>query len=243
MSSFVLKDAQIRFNELDITSIMNQMTLNYGAELQDSTTFGAVARRRRSGLIDVSMNYRGFWDDPPDLSLFNSIGNDTPKVISVAGLGEIEGTRTYSFTAKKSEYSPGGAVGEMYALNMTAMGDSPLSRGRLFGFGAKTVSGMSSPLLLGAAASGKTLYGALHVVDNEGTGDQTLNVIVESSATETFDSTAVTRLTFDQVVNANEAQWKTLAGPLTDTWYRATWTIAGSGSPSFTIFLTVGIGN
>jgi hypothetical protein len=51
-----------------------------------------------------------------------------------------------------------------------------------------------------------------------------------------------TRITFDDVSNVSGpyAQWTSVAGAITDTWWRLNYTISG-GAPSFTVALIIGV--
>ena len=87
-------------------------------------------------------------------------------------------------------------------------------------------------------AAGKYLYAILHVLAVEGT-NPTLDLIVQSDDASGFAS-AVSRITFTQKT-AIGAQFASLVGPITDTYFRASYTIGGTNTPKFTIALAVGI--
>ena len=89
-------------------------------------------------------------------------------------------------------------------------------------------------LSLSAAAN---LYGLLHVFS--ATPGDTLDVIIQSDALVGFAS-PLTALTFAQKAAAGY-EWKTAAAPITDTFYRVSFTIAGDGSESFSFAVSIGI--
>lgn len=72
-----------------------------------------------------------------------------------------------------------------------------------------------------------------------GTGTPTLTVAIESDDASGFAS-ATTRLTFDAATAAGGQILRTDGTAITDTWYRANWTISGT-SPSFLFALALGV--
>jgi hypothetical protein len=48
-------------------------------------------------------------------------------------------------------------------------------------------------------------------------------------------------VTFDQITTSGSSQILELDGPLTDDYYRVSFTIAGTGSPSFKFILLFGV--
>jgi hypothetical protein len=92
---------------------------------------------------------------------------------------------------------------------------------------------------LGAATATQHLYGVLHVLAVSGT-NPTLDVVIQSDDAEGFAS-GTTRGTFTQKTAVGSQFLTPVAGPVTDTHWRCTWTIGGTNTPSFTIALVVGI--
>jgi hypothetical protein len=81
------------------------------------------------------------------------------------------------------------------------------------------------------------VYGLLHVFSAT-PGPDTLDVVVQSDSANTFLSPTDV-ITFAQKTAAGH-EWKEAAGPITDTWWRISYTIGG-GSPSFTFAVAIGI--
>lgn len=237
MAEHILRDQKLWLDGFDFTGVMNQLALDYGAEVVDRTAFGSTARQRLGGLKTVTAQHEGFFDaDPFDAALFSRIG--TPDVpMSFASDDATEGSTAYSFLAELAEYSPGGAVGEMFAFSVGAEASGSLIRGTLMHDAARTTTANGTAQQLGVVSATQTLYGALHVVAASGT-TPTLDVTVESDDAMGF-ATPTTRLTFAQKT-AIGSEWLTLAGPVTDDWWRIAWTIGG-GTPSFTFVVFLGI--
>ena len=82
------------------------------------------------------------------------------------------------------------------------------------------------------------MFAALHVLSASGTSP-TLDVVLQSDDNSGFSS-AVSRITFTQATGIT-SQWSTLAGAQTDDYWRASYTIGGSATPTFTFALVIGI--
>lgn len=233
----ILRDQKLWFDGFEFTGVMSAMALDYGAEVVDRTAFGSTTRQRLGGLKTVTAQHEGFFDaDPFDEALFSRIGvADTP--MSFAVDDAVEGSVAYSFLANLGEYSPGAQVGEMYRFSVGAEASGSLIRGTLMHDAVRTTSANGTARQLGAVASGQTLYAALHVTAVSGT-TPTLDVTVESDDLVGF-ATPTTRMTFAQKI-AIGSQWLTLAGPVTDDWWRIAWSIGGGG-PSFDFAVFLGI--
>lgn len=237
MAEHILRDQKLWLDGFNFTGVMSAMGLDYGAEVVDRTVFGSDTRQRLGGLKTVTAQHEGFYDaDPFDEALFSRIGSgDTP--MSFAADDASEGSAAYSFLANLAEYSPGAQVGDMYAFTVSAEASGSLIRGTLMHDAARTTSANGTAQQLGAASSAQTVYAALHVVAASGT-TPTLDVTVESDDAGGFAS-PVTQLTFAQKI-AIGSEWLTLAGPVTDDWWRIAWSIGGTG-PSFTFVVVLGI--
>lgn len=239
MAAFVFKDAQIRYSNLDMTGVLNTVEINYEADMQDASVFGTSSRIRLSGLTSASVTQSGFWSATEDALAFSRIGAALPEVLSVSPDGVVDNP-AFALLVDQSGYTLGGAVGEIHPFSIEAQSNGPLINGFLMGEGNKTVTGSSTIIQIGAVAAGQAVYASLHVIFNGGDASQTLDVIVESDDSGGFGS-PTTQLTFDQVTTTNVAQWKVQAGEILDDFWRVTWTIAGTGSPNYTIFIVVGI--
>lgn len=241
--SQVLTDAKLYVAGFDVSGDMNALALTYSAEMKDATTFGNSTRVNAGGLKSIVAQHEGLWasngtDDPDDV-FFSRIGTaDIP--VTICPTTGADGEVAFLFRAVHSEYTPGAEVGELYAFTVSMQGadGAPLVRGKVLQpAGAETASADGTGRELGAVAADETLYGSLHVLAASGT-TPTLNVIVQSDADNTFAS-PLTRLTFAQKT-AIGSDWQTVAGAITDTWYRVSFTIGGT-NPSFSFVVAVGI--
>lgn len=241
MASQILQDAKLYIASYDLTGDMNALALTYSAEMRDATTFGNDTRVNTGGIKSVVAQHEGLWraeGDGPDDVIFSRVGaQDVPVTISPTDGGD--GARAFMFRAVHSEYSPGGSVGDLLAFSVSMEGSdgAPLVRGTILQpAGAKTASGTGVGRQLGAVTSAQRLYGSLHVI-SASAGD-TLDVVIQSDVDNTF-GTPVPALTFNQQT-AIGSDWQSAAGPVSDTWYRVSFTIGGT-SPSFSFIVAVGI--
>lgn len=227
MATQVLTNCKLYVAGFDLSGDMNALGLTYAAELQDTTTFGQDTRVRAGGLKTIIAEHQGLWSagtGEPDTVLFDRIGTaNVPMTIcpTSGAVGEV----AYLFRAIHSAYNPGGAAGDMLGFSISAEGSdgAPLARGRVLKAAGAAASGDGTAVEVGAVSSTKTLYGAVHLLSGSGT----LDVTVSSDVDSTF-ATPTTRLTFSQVTAAGDSAWQTAAGAITDTYYRASYTVTGT---------------
>jgi hypothetical protein len=162
----------------------------------------------------------------------------TPKSIC---LGSADGSPAYLLKSIPLAYTPvSGAVGEL-AMGTLAGSSStgPVVRGKLLHPSnvSRTSSSTGTGRQLGAVAAGQSVYAAIHVISASGT--PTLDVIVQSDDNAGF-TTPTTRLTFTQATGKT-SQIVSAAGAITDDYWRVSYTIGGTGTPTFAFAVTVGI--
>lgn len=217
---------QTTVNPLDKTALDNQGWVELTAGLKDSTvSFEFMQDHAAANLVDS-----GFWD---------SFG-DTGTVRSICTAAD-DGSVAYLMRGINLSYTPiSGQVGELAMGQVSgATSSGPVVRGKLLhpSSTARTTSSTGTGRQLGAVADGKSLYAALHVISVDGT-TPTLDVKVQSDDNGSFSS-ATDRITLSQA-NAVGAQWGSVAGAITDDYWRISYTIGGT-DPSFAFAVTVGI--
>jgi len=243
MPNHVLTNQQIFMDDYELTGDTNAIAIEYGVELKDCTVFGNDTRAMKGGLKTVQIQVVGFFDAATqDSELFGNIGISN-KPISICAEGGTVGEVAYFFNAVAGEYSMGESVGELNKFELGAGAQGSLVRG-VVGHNAaatpETSTGIGSALQIGVVSSTQRLVGVLHVIESSGTGDQTLDLIIESDDNAGFTS-GITQITFDQITTAGTSQIIELDGPLNDDYYRGSFTIAGTGSPSFKFILLFGV--
>lgn len=239
MASFVLTDSTLLVGGYDLTGDTNQQQMVLATQERDSTTFGSGgARQYKAGLVDVDFTHAGFVNYSLGEPIwYPQIGASSTHVVTFAPTGADDGELAYTAQALTTTVQENGTVGDMFAYTASGSGSTTWVGGTIMHPDtARTTSGDGTGYQLGAVAATETLYGSLHVIAASGTSP-TLDVIVESDDNGSFTS-ATTQLTFSQF-SAVGAEWQSTAGPITDDYFRVSYTIGGSG-PSFTFVVTLG---
>jgi len=241
MSGFVMTNAKVLLGGMDFSGQHNSLALEYGAEMLDETTFqvgGAATRKNKAGLKTFSFNGNIFWDSDTDEVLFNRIAA-AREVMSFAPTGEAEGDRVLFTRAVNATYNPAsGEIGQLLQATMEGRNSNQaLVRGQLMKSGSVSVTGNSSGIQFSPTSAMQRIFSALHVLTPATGGVPSITVTIQSAAAANFAG-ATTRLTH-ATLTAKGADWQEAAGPVTDMYWRAVWTI--SGSESFSIYHSFGI--
>lgn len=243
MANQVLNDAKILLGQYDFSALSNEVQLTFSANMLNVTTFGQGTTINRPGLFDVAANVKGFADIDAipamwsDAALFGTVGL-AAMPLSIAALGNAEGDRVFFVKSVNGTYQPiGGSVGDMLEFTVDLKGGgSNLVAGQLMASGAKTTTGNGTGFQRGAVAANKRIYGVLHVTAF--TGITNVVVLIESAPANTFVG-PTTRMTFATKTAVGWDWQESVPGAITDTWWRAKWTITGAGSCS--IFCAFGV--
>jgi hypothetical protein len=233
MATQVLTNARVFVDGRDFSGQLNATAVEYGIEVLDSTTYTSGGTRiNAGGLKTTSMSHSGYWAAPVDAAIFGGMGNKT--TVSVLPNAEASGGVSFIAETMKASYSPGGAVGELYAFEVTMEAAGPLVRSTILETGLKSAGGNSTAREVGAVSAGQRVYAALHVL--EVTGGGSLVVKIQSDNTSGFSS-PIDQLTFAAATGIG-GQYLSAAGAITDTWWRANWTLS-AGTATFLV--SVGI--
>ncbi|MGW1324788.1 hypothetical protein ACWD64_19875 [Streptomyces antibioticus] len=243
--SFVLLDARLFAGGADLTGQSNKIEVSAEVEEKDRTNYRSGGYKEViGGLASAELMGEGQWaaGDPgivddvswADLGAVGawSAGPDD------SGVGDL----AYFMRALRSDYKLGDAVGEVAPWSGTAKSSWPLVRG-VFAHPpgtARSSTGDGTAQELGAIAAGQRLYAALHVLSVAGTSTPTITVEIESDTEEAFGDSPETVASFDAATARGGQILRTDGTAHTDTWYRPTWTITGSG-PSFLFVVAFGI--
>lgn len=242
MAEQVLKDCKIYWDGFNLSADHNILQLTHGAEIQDKTVFGNATRTKKAGLKTVEMANSGFWDsdgtDEPDDVLFPDIGTED-QIITMCPIAGAEAERAYFFKSDISAYEPGGAIGDMFVFNVAAIGSGELVRGTMMKTGVVTANGNGTAIQEGAVSATQYLYAAIHAIAVSGT-NPTLDVKIQCDNAENFAS-PTDKITFTQLTAIGAEFATRVSGAITDDWWRATWTIGGTDTPTFNIIVVIGI--
>ncbi|HEY9351870.1 MAG TPA: hypothetical protein VIP28_01410 [Nocardioides sp.] len=243
MSEFVLTNVRLFAVGADLTGASNKVEL--GAEHEEKETTNYLSNGWKeviAGLGSAEISGEGQWEagssalvDDASWAQLGGVGPWTvcPADAQVSSLA-------YLTNALRADYKLGDAVGEVAPWTGTAKSSWPLVRGQVGhppGL-ARTASGSGTAVQLGAVPAGKRLYAALHVLSAAGT-TPSLTVSVESDDAVGMAS-PTSRLTFAAAAAAGGQILRTDGTAITDTYYRAAWTVSGT-SPSFMFALAFGI--
>lgn len=249
MGQIILSNVKLWVGGYDMSGKLNAIALNDNPDMLDNTTFGCTAKSRKKGLDVITAALAGFWEIEPD-EHFSTLG--TPDIPLTVAPDPTEGLIAYSFLSQNVEYSTGGNVGDMLKFNVKSESvGKRMIRGNILENGgtARVASGNSPSLLLNASTTGQYLYGVLYVLSAATEVGDTLDVVIKSDDVTGFSGSPETQLTFAQVKGNVEGgrtyQWATPVdvGAVTDTYWRAEWTIvdAGTDNASFSFVVFMGI--
>ena len=239
----VLTNARILMGEYDATGQVNTVSLDYGVQPIDATTFGSGGTKEaKGGLKLVTFRAGGFVVEATgsigDYG-FTRVGTaDVP--LTLIPQGGAADDIAFFFKSMATKYAQPFKLGQLQAFTIDSEpSNGPLVRGQVFvsDAAAKTTTFASSAVQLGATSSSNRLYAALHVLAASGTSP-TLDVIVRSDNNSGM-ATPTTQITFTQATAVTK-ELLSAAGPITDDWIDVDCTIGGTG-PSFTFVVVVGI--
>lgn len=239
MSQQIITDQSVYYDGYDLRGRTNTLAIQVASELQDNTVLGQGTRSRIGGLKTVAAQLEGFVEpDAVDAALFAGVGL-ADKLFTYGVGGDAVGDVAYFFLGTEGEISLGAEVGGLLQLSAgaeTASGD--LYRGKIAlnsRAAGLTTSGNGTGLQLGAISADQRLYAALHVW-NVGTGSFTAKI--QSDNASNFAS-ATDQITFS-AFSAVGSELKSVAGAITDDWWRVSYTISGA-APNFKALLALAI--
>lgn len=227
----------------DLTSRSNR--IEWAAEVEDkpTTNYGSAGwNERMGGLGEFAVVGGGQWE-AGDLTKVDDVSfaaMGAANAITTCPSGAAVGAVAWLGNTIGEKYNCGGQVGDVAPWTLEAPGTWPPSRGVVLHDPgtARTTTGNGTGVQYVAASSAQFLYATLHVLSVAGTATPTITVKVHSNVDNTFGA-PTDRITFT-AATAIGGQISRLAGPITDTWYRVTWTISGT-NPSFLFLASVGI--
>lgn len=244
----VLLNTRLFVGAVDLTTVMNKVGITADVEEKDVTTFlpegdaDSGYRKVQGGLFSSSLAMSGFWEagdlSKVDDASFAALGTVVPTTIGPDSA--TVGDTAWVTSALETQYMLGGTVGDVAPWSVTAAGTGPTASGVfLHSPGtARTSTGDGTAVEHVAVAAGQKLYATLHVVEASGTSPS-LTVTIESDATNDFTGSETTRVTFTEATGIT-SEAISIAGAITDTWYRVTHTISGT-NPSFKYVCAIGV--
>lgn len=231
---------------MNIAAYAKSVQVEVSCDELDTTTvsstdgYRTLIAGRRSAVVNASLMAEHTNGGLDDVQWAQLGVVSIPKSIAI---GSADGSTAYLMNGIALSYSPfGGNPGELAMSSVrAASASSPIVRGKVLHpyATARSSSGTGTGRQLGAVAAGKSLYAALHVLSASGT-TPSLTVKVQSDDNSGF-TTPTDRITFTAETDVtSHYQWGSVAGAITDDYWRISYTISGTGL-SFTFLVAAGI--
>lgn len=254
MATYVATAHKLFMGGLDVSCFANAYTLDLTADTVECTTFcSSGARDYKQGLRSYASSFDGYADFaaagvtssalvPGEVLTPSNQGSQFNVTWAPVG---TEGSWCFLADSVLGNITPlGGSVGEM-AMIHGELFPSDITVGQRMVHGIveanRTISSSSNTTgsnTLGAVAAGKKMWASLHVFTLSGTSP-TLDVKVQSDDNSGFTS-PTDRITFTQATTRS-GQWSSVAGAITDDYWRVVYTIGGSGGPTAAFAVSMGI--
>lgn len=246
MTKLVLLDTRVFVSGADLSGSGNKIEIGEEAEAKPTTNWrsgGAV--ENLAGLSKVEISAAGQWEAGTAGSVDDSFWANR-RVLEPWSVGPTDASDTdygslmYLTKALRTKLTHWGDLGDVAGWDASAKGTWPLVRGQSAHPSGtpRTATGSGTALQIGAVADGQYMYANLHVLSVAGTGTPSITVGVDSDDAVGFPSSTA-RGSF-AAKTAVDGEAIRIAGPITDDWWRLSWTITGS-SPSFLFLVTMGI--
>lgn len=236
MAKTILTNAGIFLGGTVPRTSFNEINIEATAEVADVTTFGDAQRTYALGGLDIIVGGAGFYETVTDFQMNSNWGAaDLPiTIVDRTAIGAVAFTGLCSSITYNSAFSLDEAARFAFNARMTS---DVFGRGLALHYGTISSSSNGAANLLQDIPLGKKASAVLHVVGISGTSP-TLNMIIESDDAAGF-ATPTTRATFAQITTGSDSEVVLINGPITDTYWRAKWTLGGT-SPAFTFMVAIG---
>jgi hypothetical protein len=246
MPAFQLVDVDVAAGGLDLACFTNSVSMTVEVSDIDATTFCSggwmvpIAGRRSSswtmsGPTDMQ-TATAAQTSAVDEFIGTSIGTSYP--LSVVPEGATVGNPGYFGQGiLMSRDILNGTVGELATHSMTFGGNVPVVRGFVETESTIVASGNSAGTNLGAVSATQRLWACVHFFTAGGT-TPSITVKIQSDDNSGFSS-PTDRITFS-AATAKGGQFSSATGAITDTYWRAVWTVSGT-TPSFQTRILLGI--
>lgn len=243
MSTFVAKDCTIWMGGYDLTADVNSVDVDTAVAEVECTTFGSSGHREyKPGLKTTKVELGTYLNTAATEPALDAINGTADNVFSVSGEGAGALQVVYFGRALGGSLKRGAKIGDMFTLDGSFVTNA--SEGLVRGLPIvpkTTTSGTGTTLagtgVYGAVAATQSAYAALHVFSVAGTSTPTLAVKLQSDTVGFGSATDVITFTNATAVGA---EFKSVAGANTDTYWRVSYAITGT-SPIFSFAVVFGI--
>lgn len=132
MATLVFTNPKCMINAVDLSAWVRQVSIDYSAEVVDSTTAGSTTKTKLGGLKDWTMTVtfaQDYGASAPDVSLFALMGTSVAVSVVPVNTTVAATNPNYNGNAIVSAYKPvGGSIGGLLETNVTLAGNATLSR-------------------------------------------------------------------------------------------------------------------
>lgn len=245
MATQVLSCSHILIGGYQLSGDFNEWMVNHGSAQLDRTTFGTQTRLHKSGLLEPSIEAKGFVNLGSSLLdpvLFANVGGASV-LVSIFRHGITEGSTNdgFAMAANQAQYNFGGNVGDLLPFDFSAEADSPLVMAvpvwdaRATAWSTDSSGGSAYPISTQGWSTGEQLYAGLHVTAmSTGIAGTSVAVVIQqaSSSGAGFTAAATARITFSTLSCSKASEFATPIGThSTDKpFWRALVTVSTGGS-------------
>lgn len=241
MAELIYTDCKMYVGGYDVSGYHTQTKIDHKQELHETTCLDDAARTRTSGLQSVDISSSGNWEaTDTDTPFFTGLGT-VDQEITICPDGNAAGDLAYFTQGVQADYNILGPIGEIVPYDIVAHGSGGygLARGEILANVSGALTGVSTSTKREITTEAvNTVYAILHVTSVSGT-TPTLDVLVQSDA----DGSAggeTTRITFTQM-GAVGSQYATPITNMTEDYWRLSYTIGGSDTPTFSFIVAIAI--
>lgn len=240
MTTQILVDCTVWLNEYDISADVTEVASQVEVDEIDATTFASGGNRERKGGITASqLDAMTFWDPALiEAAVYPLVGTED-NVMAATTDGAFGDTAYFvrGLVSKETNVLPVGAMARLDTGVLTSSAEGIIRGHLLVPKAARTATGTGTGRQEGAVTADQKVYALAQVFAASGT-TPTLDLKVQSDDNSGFTS-ATDRISFTQFTDVGY-ELKSLAGAITDDYWRITWTIGGT-SPSFSFAVVLGI--
>jgi len=237
------KSAGLLVDEFDFSGVSNSMDLTFAETPAEVTAFADTDLTYIQGKPTFNFNVNGLWSTASpnyDGEMFTDLTASARRV-GIYPSGISDGNFGYEGATLISASPRVSTIGDSIACNVTWQGASAPFRSTNLRYATDSSSANVTQYTLGTIANTNTIIGILRLIEIGGSGNNTLDVKIQSD-TSGFSS-ATDRLTFTQLNQGSGATFetKTATGPAgSDNIWRAVITVGGAGSRSFKLMVGFG---
>lgn len=234
MAVLSMNDAEIVAGPYRLTGRTNTVELELTSPNLDVTTFDSSGWSEFiGGIKSAAISVDGFYDADTletgalrlDEQLFSELaGSSAPVMIAPQ---KADGSVAYVTGFTRGTLSMFGQIGDVAPFQSDMWGQGEVGRGFLLhpANTTETGNGTGTGQQLGAASASQSVVIAVNVTAMSGTSPS-LDITVESDDNAGFSS-AATVLNTGAITTASSSL-TVVAGPVTDDYYRITWTLGGT---------------